>query len=167
MHKHTHMHSAHTLPQPLFVPSKTLKICSISRTFYFLFSILHFGCRQEFAVFAVKDFLFWFIVSVFHWALCQIHLSLSLPFSPSLFQVRSTVNRIKERRKALNFSVCNPLFSCVCICLCVSLWKALVRQTQFSQQLFLFMAKNKNLCSSNANESWPQSGIVHLLASHQ
>ncbi|KAF0042007.1 hypothetical protein F2P81_005539 [Scophthalmus maximus] len=27
-------------------------------------------------------------------------------------EVRSTVNRIKERRKALNFSVCNPRFSC-------------------------------------------------------
>ncbi|KAI3368680.1 hypothetical protein L3Q82_025675 [Scortum barcoo] len=27
-------------------------------------------------------------------------------------EVRSTVNRIKERRKALNFSVCNLLFSC-------------------------------------------------------
>ena len=141
MHKHTHMHTH--FPNHCSCPQSDAQ--DLFHLLHGLFSFLysHFGCRQEFAVFAVKDFLFWFIVSVFHWVLCQIHLSLSLPFSPSLFQVRSTVNRIKERRKALNFSVCNLLYSCVCLCLCVNLWKVLVRQTQFSQQLFLFMAKIK------------------------
>lgn len=120
----------------------------------------------------VKEFLFWSIVSVLLWALCHIHLSLSLPFPLSFFQVRSTVNRIKERRKALNFSVRNPLFSrewvCVCVHVPLSVWASL-QHTGATDSIFLTAFAShggkKNHYSRNANESWPQSNIVHLVAS--
>lgn len=97
----------HTLSQPLRVSvcKLTLKICSFHSTFYSPFSIftlciLAGVCCGRYFVLIQR----------------ALQLSLLLPFSVSFFQVRSTVNRIKERRKALNFSVCNLPFSCEQVC---------------------------------------------------
>lgn len=96
-----------------------------------------------------------------------------MPFFLPFFQVRSTVNRIKERRKALNFSVCN-LFSYKCVYLQVhpysshtlnlSLWVVCVRRTTgvtnpiFFKDLASHRIKKK-CYSACSDESWPQSSI--------
>lgn len=165
-HPHTQTHThRHTAPQPLPVSvcKLMLKICYFSYTFFSPFSILHFRCSQAFTV---KDFLFWFIVSVFHWVLCHTHLSLSFLLS-FRFGARSTGSRRGEKHLIFQYVILYFLVN-KCVCVHIPLWvclcNTLVQQTQFSLQLLLLMEKNHY--SSNANESWPQSNIAQLLASH-
>lgn len=140
----------HTLSQPLRVSvcKLTLKICSFHSTFYSPFSIftlciLAGVCCGRYFVLIQR----------------ALQLSLLLPFSVSFFQVRSTVNRIKERRKALNFSVCNLPFSCeqVCVhvfillCVCDKHW---CDRLNFPYSVrFSWKKKEKNSYYSNATKS--------------
>lgn len=132
--------------------SNRTRFCFFATTFYSPFSILQFGCMQEFAV---KDFCFDSLcVCVLVRAVPEALISLSLSLS-FRFGARSTGSRRGEKRLIFQYVIlyflvnkCVFPYSLVCVS----------KRTGASDSIFL-TKKNpnpnpkKNHHSSNANES--------------